>query len=555
MTGSEGLGPPRQTKLTRYLLPALLLLFLGRVVATYPVFSNTTDEPAHVAAGVEYWQYGVYDFEAQHPPLARAAIGLLPYMVAGLRLEPPISMMSHYAWGGHDRTYYWVTLSLARAGNLLFAALLFWVVYRWSALLYGRRAALAACFLLICCPNILAHSGLATLDIGAAATTVLAAFCFWQWSQNPGWRWCLASAVCFSLAVLTKFSAIGFLPPLAVGAFVIGRWKLWTSAGWPSGPELRDAVLKAATFVLVLGGLIWAVYRFHSGRLVDPGHHYFSQFTMGHPPQGLPKLLIRAVGTRSLPAHRFWQGVIDVLSHNEHGHRAYLLGKLSLDGWWYYFLVAVLVKSTIPMLLLVALALGVYALHPRPRPPGTAFLILAIVVVFAVTLYGRINIGVRHVLHVYPIFAILASSLFSEQVRSWRLKTAALLLLAAHAVESYRAHPDYLPYFNQVAHGREERVLADSNLDWGQDLARLSRYLRENNIGKFQLSYFGAGNPGLLGVEHDNRYPCCRPEPGWIAVSVNHLVGIGDDAEQVRWLRGHHPDIYIGKSIWLFHIR
>ena len=50
------------------------------VVSTYPVFSQTWDEPATLAAGMEWLSTGAYHYEAQHPPLARVASALLPYL-------------------------------------------------------------------------------------------------------------------------------------------------------------------------------------------------------------------------------------------------------------------------------------------------------------------------------------------------------------------------------------------------------------------------------------------------------------------------------------------
>ena len=41
------------------------------------------------------------------------------------------------------------------------------------------------------------------------------------------------------------------------------------------------------------------------------------------------------------------------------------------------------------------------------------------------------------------------------------------------------AHPDYLPYFNALAGSNPERIVVDSDLDWGQDLKRLGRRLKE----------------------------------------------------------------------------
>ena len=64
-----------------WIVAALILLATVRIVATYTVFNHTADEPAHVACGMEWLEKGVYRWEPQHPPLARVAAALGPYLL------------------------------------------------------------------------------------------------------------------------------------------------------------------------------------------------------------------------------------------------------------------------------------------------------------------------------------------------------------------------------------------------------------------------------------------------------------------------------------------
>ncbi len=513
------------------MLGALLAVFLARIASTYRVFNDTFDEAVHIRAGVEILENGAYTYEAQHPPLGRLIVALLPYYAGGLRLHGHQRLWGRGPWGAGTPEFYWRTLALARAGNLVFAALLFWAAWRWSRDLWGDRAGVAAAVLLACCPNVLAHAGLATLDIGAAATGTLALYCFWRWGRDPGWTWCLASAAALGVAALSKISAIFLLPPLLVLFLALARRR----------PTAAQAAAFAAASFLVL----WGGYGFQTGRIIPPGHGFYSAYGMG-PPSSLPNLLLRATGTAPLPAYRFVHGVIELLSHNQAGQRAYLLGRLSDTGWWYYFPVALAVKTTLPLLALVAMGL-------LRRRPGMVYPALAAAVMLAMAMSSRLNLGVRYVLGLYPLFAILASAAFAEGGgRPWR--AAALLLAAWHSGESVAAHPDYLAYFNEVARNREERCLLDSNLDWGQDLARLAKFARERGIDALHLSYFGVTSPEKLGLRRLPLEPA-RPVPGWVAVSVNHLVGLYNDPADFAWLRGRRPAARVGKSIWVFDLR
>ncbi len=517
-------------------LAALLAAFLARIVLTYTVFNDTFDENLHIRGGIEILQRGTYTLEDNNPPLGPPVIAALPYFLGGLRLNEHNELWHGGVWSTSEPAYFWKTLTLARAGNLVFAAIIFFLVWRWSLRLYGPRAALGACFLLICSPTLIAHCSLATLDAAAAATFLAAAYCFWRWSERPRLMWCAVSGVVCGLAWLAKYSALIFVPALAVAFFLAAR-------RFPGRRAARAILLQGAIFAGLAFLTVWAGYGFEIGTMVPSGHRYVSRFDMGGP-RSAPNLLLGAAGARRLPAHRYAQGLIELLAHNITGHRAYLLGKLDQHGWWYYFPFAVAVKTTLPLLMLASLGVWLWR-------SGVVYPALAVAVVIGSSMPASLNIGVRHMLAVYPFFAILGAGALASG-RRW-LTAAALVLAAWHGWESVRAHPDYLAYFNQIARGREEKFLLDSNLDWGQDLARLGRFAREKRIDAMHLRYFGTSSPAKMGVPAREPWSG-RPQSGWVAVSVNYLYGLANDPAEFDWLRARQPDARVGKSIWVYRL-
>ena len=513
------------TSSTRLLLALLLALFLGRIALTWRVFNDTIDEQGHLSAGLQYLQTAHYTYEPEHPPLGRLVLTALPYFVAGMRFHPNLWAYDG-PWATHDLSYYWYTLTLARAGNLLFAVLVFFFVWRWSSLLHGPGAALAACAIVACCPSLLGLAAFATLDFAAVAAFLVPAFFLWRWAGEPSWRRALAAGAACGLAVLVKFSALVLLPPLALIYFTLARRLPWK--------QLPSTVLLAAV-------IVWAGYRFEVGSLAPAGHNFRGKYPEGQQ-SGLPLLLTRTLQHRTLPAPRAFHGLIDLASHNRAGHNAYLLGRTAQHGWWYYFPIAILLKTTIPLLLLLALSFY------RPILPSL-YPLTAVALVVGLAMSSNLNLGLRYVLPIYPLLAIVAGGLF---VRPGRLRVVAVVLLAWHGLESVRAHPDYLGYFNQWPRGREHRYLADSNLDWGQDLARLAQYARDHRLGDLQLSYFGPADPAKFGLRA-RKLNWAQPDPGWIAVSVNHTLGIQNDPAPARWLWHLEPRAKIGKSIWLYY--
>ncbi len=509
-TSEPNSSAERRAALWAPVVLALLVVQFGwRSYQTHRVFNDTADEEIHIACGLEVWAAGRYQAEPQHPPLARVVLAALPYL-AGLRAAGRAT-----SWNAVEEEFYWRTLGLARWGNLLFLPFLLAYVYRWGRELHGAVAGLGAAALAGFSPNLLAHASLATLDFGAATTALVAAYYLWRWTRDPGGlRNCLAAAVSLALAVLTKFSALLVLPVVAVAFFGLAR----AFPGWR----------RVGLFCAVIGGVVWAGYGFSIGPL---------------PPSNFPapERLERLLGQSRWPAPAFVRGVLDVAGHNTAGHQAYLLGKVRFSGWWYYFPVVLALKSTLPLLALVALGLLV---GPRAAYPGMAAL-----VVLAVCMLSNLNLGVRHILLIYPLFSLLACGLFTHRRR---MVVAAVVLTVWHAVESVAAHPDYLAYFNQTVRGREEEFLLDSNLDWGQDLERLRRYLRDNQIGAVYLSYFGRGE------SIRRRIPGVRPlgpgerPAGWVAVSKGHIAGMALDSYNLGWLQAYRPRARIGKSILVY---
>lgn len=538
------------------MLLAFVVFFVARIAATYRIFNDVTDAPVHIAAGLEYLREGVYEYEPQHPPLARIAVAALPYWATDLKLGP-----FDDAWGGDwvqkDMAFYWKTLTLARMGNLVFAVAVLLLTYAWSSRLYGKRAGLAACAIVSCCPAILAHSGLAALDIAVAATVTASAYFAWRWSRQPGWRHCLLTAGSVALAFASKFSTLGFLPPIIAAYFVLARWRQWRDSGAFSSERLRTGLLRVAVFVAAIAGLLWGIYLFDAGRIAPPGEVYASRSEFADVGEGSPpRLLAQWIGSATVPAPSLWKGVIDVLSHNESGHTAYLFGELSEQGWWYYFPVVIAVKTTLPLLAMAGVAAVFWARRKDfPSRRETAFAVVPVVAVLGVSMMSNINIGVRHILPIYPFLAILASALFAGEARlgkPGKKLIIPLLLLAWHAGESLWAHPDYLPYFNEIARGREHEFLADSNLDWGQDLARLGRFINETELESILLYYQGGPHAGRFGIK-TGLLPPTHPDVGWVAIGVNEFTGVVD-APSFDVLRGREPAGRVGKSMLLYRL-
>jgi hypothetical protein len=505
---------------------ALVATFVAGVwiASTYTALSATFDEPAHIAVGVEWLSTSDYRLEQQHPPLGRIAAGVGPW-IDGARRGDGTDMWREGNRILGVREHFVRTLALARLGELPFFLLLCGVVWALARRVTSQWGAAIGVTLTATNPNVLAHAGLATTDIGLTATLALAVLAWLAWCDRPSLSRTIGLALAVAAAVLTRFSAIAFLGlalPLIYAARSIGAgtWKL--DRQWPGRWGLT-----AALGLLTLGGSVWAVYGFDVG-----------------PALGL-----------TLPAPGFFTGVRDFLSHGGGGHPAFLFGQVSMRGWWYYFPVALVLKTPIPLIALSIVGAVALARSARGGNPAAGAMLIAPAAVLAVGMLAHVNIGVRHMLPIYPFMAAAAAAgavALWETSRTGRIASIAAMISAV--IIPARAHPDHLAYFNALAGPRPEVILSDSNLDWGQDLYRLRDVVIRHRIDTLRIAYFGSVAPAAAGVPNTIHLAPGERPTGWVAASETLLAGVWTDTA-FKWLADRPPVGRVGRSIRLYHIR
>jgi hypothetical protein len=489
------------------LAACFVLLGAGRIVSTYHVFSTTGDEPAHIACGLQYVAQHIYQYETQHPPLTRAMIALLPYLSGTRPRGKPTFQLEGWdliTYEHHPEA----TVTRMRLGNLPFFVLGCLVVFFWARRYFGPASGVIAIAIFTMIPTVLAHAGVATTDMGLAACLGAAFLAMLVWAEEPTIKHGAVFGLCMALALLSKFTTLGFFPVGAGIALVF-----YLAAERPGVDRLHQLIKERATSFAIAVGVcvftVWAAYFFSFGKV--------------------------PVWNVSLPAWEYFDGIRVALQHNKDGHPAWLLGEARRYGWWYYFPVALAVKTPLALLVLLLVGVGV-CWHNRGRVVYLMPLAFTLgVLIPAMT--GNVNIGVRHVLPVYLAFSVMASLGVMQLVqlsnrRAWAGAAAGVLLVWLAATGALH-HPDYLPYFNELVWGQPDRVLCDSDYDWGQDLKRLAARLKQ--LGATQLNYgyinsydnsFLEAYPGLPPIK--NIHPL-EPAEGWTAVcpTLDHATQYG----------------------------
>lgn len=562
-----------------WLAALLLLLFWGRLLHVTVVKSDTFDEIIHIMQGVLFWRQKSLYPVVENPPLVNALIGLPVNILfrPQLPLQHPIWITGNwlrisqvFAWevNNNGRLLVW----MGRVAVIFLALLLAALLYRWGRQLFRRRAAgLLPLFLFTFDPNVLAHSSLATTDLGAAFFVCLAAYLVWRYWREPGWRRYLAGGAGIGLAMAAKFTGLVMVPALAL----LAAYRLWSAQsrpGFDAGKESRQLLLEVSGWLTLASFLLIAVYRFDLAALA-------ADFARQQ-------------------------------SHLSSGHSSYLLGELSTSGWWYYFPVVFAAKT--PLLVLALLILGIVLLWRRGDCRWSHLWLLIIAGgIFAASFFSRVNLGYRYLLPALPLLYLFLGGVvpvlfasvkidrrpqtgdpLASSGQAWRpafirggatclwgspewlarpVSWLVFALLLLVAVTSLSIHPHYLAYFNRLAGGPEEgwRVAVDSNIDWGQDLTGLATYLEEHEATSVQVSYLGTAPLAAYGIQgrllpvwpapdreplYDPFYPP-RPAPGLYALSVTQLLGVyADDPDYFAWFQERPPDDKVGYSLFIYDI-
>lgn len=552
--------------------------------------SLTMDELAHLPAGFSYLTQKDMRLNPEHPPLIKdlAAIPLLfipdikfPYQVRDWQED--INGQWGFGWqflynSGNpaDEMIFW-----GRIPMILILILLGFYIFKVAREFYGKKAGLLAIVLFSFSPTLLAHGRLVTTDVGAALGTLMATYYFVRALQNPTRKNVIFSGLALGLAQLLKFSVILLVPFFAILTFA---W--W----FVKASSLKGAV-KILGLVLVTGfAVIWPVYQYHVwGYPPERQTHDIQVMMASTPYPKIREVLVWAANKPVLRAYaQYLLGLSLVFQRAAGGNTTYFWGQVSAAGWKIYFPTVYLIKETLTfhILTLIGLLYASFAIaqpfwkHPLPRIISwvrhnfAAFAMMLFVAVYWTTsLYSNLNIGVRHLLPTLPLMIILVSYATACWLKNPFLRLRYFLLglfLAWQAVSVIGIYPHFLAYFNELAGGSNSGYIytVDSNLDWGQDLKRLTDWVNENHIEKIYVDYFGGGDAKYYLKDKFNswwgtRDPKELPAESYLAVSATFLQGGRGEPSQgfnqsfgyYRWLDQYQPVAKIGYSIFVYHIK
>lgn len=560
--------------------------------------SLIVDEVPHIGAGYSYVVKGDMRLNPEHPPLVKdlAGLALLPLGLNQTAFSMPqwttetngqwtFGRALIYGTGNNPDT----VTHVARLPILLNFAIAMALVWRWGRERAGVMGGLLGLIVFGFSPTVLAHARFVTTDVAAAMGSVLATYAFVHYLRAPSRKTFWYSVLGLGVAFLCKFNTV-LLGPLFIAAALLWSWQ-------NQGANMRSMALWVGRTALVgLGAIalvVWPVYALHTLNYPPERQRADTQTILGaYSTSALnnavvwmsDKPILRSLGQWGL-------GLAMVQQRSAGGNTIYWLGSVVKEGGPWYFPIVYILKEPLAWLILMALAMGGLLHHARRGTPvsRTHFFdekvwLMWIALYWAVSVQSTLNIGVRHLLPIYPFMALLVSGQLSRLVywvsthepHRLRLFEGTLVVLVAwYIFSSASVFPHYLSYFNQLAGGPSNgyHYVVDSNLDWGQDAKRLGAWAKANDIPKVCLDYFGWADPQTWlkdryvwtssthwadATDFLKRNQC----DGWVAVSAtffqnsNGIKTFSDDGNKNtwRWLMDYTPRAVIGNSIFVWHI-
>ncbi|MGB1252739.1 MAG: ArnT family glycosyltransferase [Candidatus Promineifilaceae bacterium] len=534
-----------------------LLLFFWLALDSLVMDSPTMDEQNHIGRGLAFVRTGDPRLSMEHPPLVNGLSALPILLLDNVRLPTDDASWQRepllFFWYDFAEKLFWdynpdqvqLIVFMARLPIVFLGMGLGLLGWHFGRNLHNPRAGLFAAFFIWFDPNIIAHSRYSTTDLGGTFFLLLALFALWRFYSQPApsRRAWLALVVALGMAFASKLSILGFVPTFALLALLPLYGKRWTG---------RLAVTRLIAYLaagLCSIFVVWVLFAFEWGPMlfIDKPLHGYNQF------QG--------------PMPTFWAGIERIAVATGAGRQSYLLGQFSDSGFATYFPVALLVKTPVTTLMLWAVSIIVLLARGSAQRRQTLFLLIPIVLYFSTTTQSGLNIGYRHLLPVLPLLYIMASGLVPSRWRvdgvlNWRIFVL-LLAVGGSLTAAFRTHPHYVSYFNELIAANEKvQILADSNIDWGQDLLRLRAWMDDNGVEQVKLSYFGSAEPSRylnytpLPGEKRHRdlwwnvpFDRNNPEAGVYAISIHSLLEMPlqpNEKTVYQWFRNQEPTLTIG---------
>lgn len=430
--------------------------------------------------------------------------------------------LSKNDWGRSD-------IFSGRYMTLLLSALIGFFILKCSTELYGRKAGLFSLFLFVFCPNLNGHAVLVTTDAFSALFTLTSVWYFRKALLITNWKNCSLFGFHLGMAQLSKQS----LTHLYIIFVLLFLFFLFTKKIQVQVKALPGKILFTVlvTLLVINAGFLFQgtgtslnEYKFRSS--------FFSRLQdqlsfIGSAPLPLPEPYLSGLDlTKNIdemgPGHPESSGDVYILGERKEG-----------EGFWYYYFVILFFKTPVPVIICCFLFLH-YLFKNRQGFFANEFVFISVIGYFLVyfSFFYNSQVGIRHILMIFPSLYVLLGKI-AEQL--WRKKIIVSALTIYSIITFYYYYPNLIAYSNEFIWQKKNayKIMADSNLDYGQ-----GHYLAQRYISKHP----------------DTHFADTIPAAGKQLVRVSSYLDLGNEG-RYNWIKNFKPIAQVAHSYLLFDIK
>lgn len=586
--------------------------------------SITSDEVPHITSGYYYLKSGRYFLNPEHPPLVKDISALLtrfilnpdfpkvsadaPYpsesekedLFFNKRIFPRVLEIENYHWDNrmlifNPKNNPDLIILLSRLSVIIFNSIFLFILYLFLRKSWSKRSGIISIFLIAASQFSIAHASLVTTDFMASilsmsALTVFSVYIKKFFQNKDSLIWALLSILFFSLAFIAKFSTLMLIPAAFLGGLA------YCVIATDNQRKILSYIERFAVIIILSLLLVFSFYSFH---VVNSDADGIKSQLQNNYPSKLPSygkefLMKMAEGNRFEKAvATYGVGLSMTINRiDSAGQSTYFLGKVygSEGAGHWYFPILYLTKLPTPflaieILLLSLVIVSVRALllklirkeislkevfDNRKKLSSLSILLAVFIIIYAGdALNSRLNIGLRHFMPVIIASALLAARgggmYWNKKIfKSFKARSVILILSAIMAISVFISFPHYLSYYNIIGGGANNgyKIATDSNYDWGQDVKRLGKWMKENKVEKIYVDIFSLNAPKYyLGDSYEDfniERQALPPSGSYLAVSaMNYQNNVYDKDIPPDKKYSTLKDSLIGragKSIFIFKI-
>jgi 4-amino-4-deoxy-L-arabinose transferase-like glycosyltransferase len=582
-------------KHANYLAVLILAIMFFLALGSMKNDSAIRDEMPHIVAGYSYLTKFDYRINPEHPPLVKQ-LSALPLLFLNLNFpaEDPAwkdnvndqwtlgNIFLYHSGNDADKMLFW-----GRIPIVILMLITGWIIFKWTNEIFKNKVAgLISLTLFAISPNIIAHGRFITTDMGVTAFSVFALYSWWRFLKDPSGKKFIVASLLQAGLHLAKFSSPLFLPIIGLMAIIAifyqkPKWSLAKKAKLYIG-----ATVLATIIAYVVVGVWYQVCTFKMPLEVQQNLIEDSIADSDFRNAGLATKLTKMTEFYPLrPYAQYLLGFVMVAAHASYGHSTYFMGETG-QNWPEYYFVAYLLKEPLAsqilfvsaFLILVSVLFTFLTSGQKRKKLEEGLKKYSILIPFGILILlymimgmkAKLQLGIRYIVPIFPYFYIMVGGIIVFQLNQWKGKKIlsrvgwgfVSLLIVWLFWANLKTYPYYLAYFNEIIGGPQNgwQYLVDSNIDWGQDLRRLKKYLDDNNIQEIKIDYFGGGDVSYyLGEKDYELWGFDKgATTGWLAVSINAIQWNSSnqgDQKSYHWLTDNHEPIErVGHSIFLYYL-